>query len=274
MTSHTEQPLPEFDNPPVNEVVCGVLFRSVDNLLAPHLGLLWDRFKAEYPSCQEAPPIIPIIEGFGEGAARNKPEFAEIPPLPRVWFVHANGNGIIQVQRDRFLHNWRKLNAENTYPRYGHVFGRFLKHLGTLQEFVAEHKLGAVEPLQYEMTYVNHIYKDEGWAANSDVGKIFADFGWRAEQERFLPPPEGINWRTTFVLPRKMGRLHASIQNGESREDNRPLFVFELTVRGMATEKSLPAMQGWFDMAHEWIVRGFADLTNERTQNDVWRRTR
>lgn len=121
--------------------------------------------------------------------------------------MHKNGNGIIQVQRDRFLHNWRKLNAETTYPRYDQVIGMFLDHFGTLQRFLAQHKLGSIEPLQYEMTYVNHIYTGEGWTANADVGKIFADFVWRTAQTRFLPDPEGINWRTTFVLQDKAGRM-------------------------------------------------------------------
>lgn len=83
------------------------------------------------------------------------------------------------------------------------------------------------------MTYVNHIYKGEGWTTNADAGKILADVVWRTAQARFLPDPEGINWRTTFVLPDKAGRMHVSIQNGESREDSRPLYVFELTVRGI-----------------------------------------
>src|SRR6266478_4823403 len=127
MNAQSDPPLPEFERPPVNEVVCGVMFKSLEQLLTPYLGLLWESYK-EYPTCQETPPLIPIVETFGEGHSRNKPEFAEIPPLQRVWFVHKNGNGIIQVQRDRFLHNWRKLKLEDTYPRYGQVIGMFLDH--------------------------------------------------------------------------------------------------------------------------------------------------
>src|SRR5437762_5745279 len=92
MAADAETPLPEFDNPPVNEVVCGVLFKSIDTLLTPYLGVLWERFKREYPTCQEVPPIIPVIEQFGDGPALNRHAFAEIPPLPRAWFVHENGN--------------------------------------------------------------------------------------------------------------------------------------------------------------------------------------
>src|SRR6266545_3182497 len=124
-----ETPLPEYGRPPVNEVVCGVLFKSLDHFLTPYLGRLWDSFKGEYPTCEEAPPIIPIVETFGERRTQSKPEFAEIPPQPRVWFVHANRNGIIQVQRDRFLHNWRKIRPKDEYPRYRNVISMFQSHL-------------------------------------------------------------------------------------------------------------------------------------------------
>jgi hypothetical protein len=32
--------LPKYQNPPVVEVVCGILFKPLDKLLAPHLGML------------------------------------------------------------------------------------------------------------------------------------------------------------------------------------------------------------------------------------------
>lgn len=266
--------LPEYENPPVNEVVCGVLFKPLAALLTPHIGLLWEKYKADYPTCQEAPPIFPVIETFEEKASRIRPEFVEMPPLPRVWFVHTKGNRIIQLQRDRFLHNWRKHSTGDTYPRYGEVFGMFSKHLTTFQNFLHENTLGALEPIQYEMTYVNHVHRDEGWVLNQDVGNVFADFVWRASPDRFLPCPEGMNWRTTFVLPNKSGRLSVVIQNGETQENNQPVFVFELTVRGIGTDRSFDGMKNWFDLAREWIVRGFADLANEEIQTNVWRRTR
>src|SRR5438552_8588615 len=84
------QPLPDFDNPPVIEVVCGMQFKPLGSLLAPHLGLLWDRFTAEYPTCQEVAPLAAVIERLGDATTPSL-EFAvsDVPPLPRVWFVHS-----------------------------------------------------------------------------------------------------------------------------------------------------------------------------------------
>ncbi len=112
--------LPDYERPPVIEVVCGILFKSIDKLLAPHLGLLWEKYKTEYPVCREVPPLAPVIERFEE-APRIDLQLADVPPLPRIWFVDEKENGIIQVQRDRFLHNWKKVLPEDEYPRYPQV---------------------------------------------------------------------------------------------------------------------------------------------------------
>jgi uncharacterized protein (TIGR04255 family) len=142
--------LPEYENPPVDEVVCGVLFEPVKGFLLPHYGLLWEKFRPDYPHCQEVSPLMPIIETFDD-LPSPEVEFTEIP-LPRIWFLHNDGR-IIQVQRDRFLHNWRKLQPTDEYPRYHTVFHLFQSHLSTFQAFLLERKLGSLLPRQYEMTY-------------------------------------------------------------------------------------------------------------------------
>ena len=35
----------DYVRPPVDEVVLSVLFKSLDMLLAPHLGVMWEEFK-------------------------------------------------------------------------------------------------------------------------------------------------------------------------------------------------------------------------------------
>ncbi len=48
----------------------------------------------DYPNCQEVAPLAPVIEQF-EGEKQIKLDFQEVPPLPRIWFIHKNDNGII-----------------------------------------------------------------------------------------------------------------------------------------------------------------------------------
>ncbi len=56
LTPKPDALLPDYELPPVLEVVCGVLFKPI-KLLVPHFGLLWEEFQSEYPTFQEAVPL-------------------------------------------------------------------------------------------------------------------------------------------------------------------------------------------------------------------------
>ena len=264
----SSQFLSEYKNPPVDEVVCGILFEPLKQFLVPHFGLLWDKFKKEYPRFRHVDPLMPVVES----ATGSRPDevISEVP-LPRIWFMHDDGR-IIQVQRDRFLHNWRKLKPSDEYPRYRIVFKMFQDHFFTFQEFLSEYQLGEIIPKQYEMTYVNNIPQGEGWETAEDIQKVFPDFSWRSAKDRFLPNPAAINWQTSFALPNANGRLHMNIQSAVRIADKRPVFRFEITARGIGDHTSLGSIQDWFELAHEWIVRGFADYTSIPIQKNVWGR--
>ena len=160
------------------------------------------------------------------------------------------------------------------YPHYDHVIGNFRTCLATFEDFLEESQFGRIEPVQYELTYINHLLKGEGWETIDEIGNIFPDFFWRNTNERFLTSLETINWQTTFVLPERAGRLRVSIRLGKRTSDQVPTILLELTARGIGADRSVSSMWSWFDIAHEWIVRGFADLTAEDMQNKFWRRTR
>ncbi|MGA2403522.1 MAG: TIGR04255 family protein [Syntrophobacteraceae bacterium] len=263
-------PLPDFENPPVIEVVCGIQFKPLVKFLSPHIGLLWGRFKAEYPETREVAPLNPVVEKF-DTPPQVSFEISNTPPLPRVWFLESKGNCVIQVQRDRLLHNWRKVDNKDQYPRYENVKENFSDALTNFKSFLAENSLGAIEPVQYEMTYINHILQGEGWRDLSEIGDVFPDFSFRRADKRFLPAPNSLNWHTSFMLPQATGRLHARIRYVKLRDTGKPLLLLDLTVRGIGEDSSPEAMGAWFDVAHEWIVRGFADLTGNEVQK-IWKR--
>ena len=260
--------LPEFKKPPLEEVVCGILFEPLKQLLVPHFGLLWEKFKEEYPHFQEMDPLIPLVE---TATGLRPDDIISSVPLPRIWFLHDDGR-IIQVQRDRFHHNWRKVKPNDEYPRYRSVFKMFEDHFNTFTEFLHEHQLGEVIPKQYEMTYVNIIPQGDVWDTLGDTQSLFPDFSWRNTTERFLPNPNAINWQTSFGLPNAAGRLHMNIQTAGRIADKRRLFRLEITARGIGNHTSRANMKDWFELAHEWIVRGFTDYTGTRIQKDVWGR--
>jgi hypothetical protein len=43
----------------ITEVVCGVTFRPLAKITAPHLGLYWASIRPDFPTCREVEPLLP-----------------------------------------------------------------------------------------------------------------------------------------------------------------------------------------------------------------------
>ena len=50
--------LPDFERPPIDEVVLGLEFRRLEGFTQAHLGELWSEIKAEYPRTEDHPALI------------------------------------------------------------------------------------------------------------------------------------------------------------------------------------------------------------------------
>ena len=255
--------LPSYKRPPVNEVVCGVRFNIPESLRIPHVGLLWDKFRQEYPNIQHASPIA---GAKGEIPVDNSTGL----PLQRVWFINETGDQLIQFQFDRFYFNWRR--KQDVYPRYPHVIKQFEKVLNIVEAFFDEFGLGELKPIECELSYINHIPKGEGWNTIEDLSKIFPDFVWRQTTGRFLTNPVNVAWQSAFLLPGEKGRLNVSLRQATRTDDKAPLFVLELKAFGLGEATTRADILEWFDIAREWIVRGFTDLTALDIQESVWER--
>lgn len=259
-----------YENPPVVEVVCGVLFKPDPKLTVAHVGRLWEALGKGFDKVQEVPPLLSFVERFdppqpeAKGIAEGRPTLL----MPRVWFVSGDGDHLVQFQRDRFLCNWRKLTPEHKYPDYDWVIAEFYRHLEQFEEFSRRELGSAPSYVQYELTYINHMLAGGGWNDLGDLGSVLPDFTWRKQDGRFLPVPQGLDWRLTYELPEKQGRLHVHAANGERESDNQKLLLLDLTARGYGDD-----LKKWFDLAREWIVKGFTDLTGPSMQKSIWRRT-
>lgn len=272
MTSLSPTPLPDYDRPPVIEVVCGLQFGALEGFQATAFGLLWQRFKTDYPTCEQQPPLAQVVEHFGEPVSEpRRVEVTSVLPLPRMFFIDKNPSWLMQVQSDRFLHNWRRTQASDIYPHFPEVYRRFWSAWQRFLESCREEKFGTPQVNQLEVTYINHIIQGEGWDGAGMVGQVFPDLTWRAHRS-FLPSPESVAWRTSFVLPQNIARLHVSVRHALRRDDMKPVLLCELTVRGVPSSLDESAIRDWFHLGREWIVRGFADLTSDAVQSDIWKR--
>ena len=185
-----------------------------------------------------------------------------------MWFVHRDANSVIQVQRDAFLHNWRKSVLETEYPHYAQIIVAFKEHFAQFRFFVDKEGFGPLELGQSELKYVNHID-----VASAPIGETFPDFAWRMDEDRFLPMPTNVTLKFAFLLPSGNGRLHATVRKAKRVIDQREVLVFELTAVGKNSASDEKSFWAWYDLAHEWIVRGFADLTSSKSQSTLWNRT-
>jgi len=192
--------------------------------------------------------------------------------FPRTFFIDATGNWLVQLQQDRCLHNWRKVQDSDEYPRFPEVSKRFFITWAEFQSFCREEKLGNPVPDQLELTYINHIPAGDGWDSLEQISKVFPDLCWRRERA-FLPEsPESLSWKLAFPLPNEQGRLHVSVRHAVRLTDERQVLLCDMTARGMPTADDEQAITNWFLMAREWIVRGFADLTSKEVQSEIWGR--
>jgi hypothetical protein len=271
ITEANTRKLAFYDEPPVTQVGYGVVFAPLEGLLSPHIGLLWELFQPEYPYCDDFAPIDPDIELFdGQNDIEPQLEVSDIPELPRVLFMNQDETRIIQIQRNGFVYNWKKAGINNEYPRYDSLFAEFQKNLVDFDNFLNEFELGQIQPLQYELTYINEIAQGEAWLTLEDIGKIFPDISWQKNTLRFLTNPQKIAWDAVFELPDKIGRLYTSIKSIKIEEES--TLFFEITVRGIGNYGSPEVLQDWFAIAHEWIVSAFTDLTDNETQTKIWKR--
>jgi uncharacterized protein (TIGR04255 family) len=269
---------PEFDHPPVIEVALSVQFKRLEHLRSAHLGSFWAKFQHRFPRTEDHAPLEPSFEKFDQ--SRNQPKLGvevrafDVPPLPRAWFLNEGGTELIQIQPDRFVRNWRKVDEQDRYVRYTHIRQRFIEELRDFEQIVRTEQLGELSPNQCEVTYVNHIVPGEGWEKHGELEKVLSVWSG-LHSDDFLPMPEGVGMSVHYVIPSEgqpIGRLHVDLQPAYRVADGKPIYILNLTARGGPINGDMDGAFRFLDIGHEWIVRGFASMTTKHMQK-IWRRT-
>lgn len=263
--------LPDFENPPVVETVLSAQFEPLTQIRAAHFGLFWSEIKDRFPKTEERPPLEPAFEVFPEPL---KPplglriESYEHPPIPRFWFVNKSGTELVQIQRDRFIRNWRKVGEGDQYPRYEKLKARFEEDFNLFQGFIAAQGFDNIKVIQCEVTYINHIVDGEGWSGYEEAGKVFSLL--REPPVRYPGPAQTITLHSRHVIEQEdgkpIGRLHTDLKPAVRTKDGRQMFVLDLTARGLLGERV-----DFFDVGREWIVRSFAGITTP-AMHKIWKR--
>jgi uncharacterized protein (TIGR04255 family) len=263
--------LPDFYDPPVVETVLSVHFDPLSAMRTAHFGLYWGEVRDRFPVTEEHGELPSLVEWSPE---RPQPlvgiqfQALEAPPAPRFWFTNERGTELIQIQRDRFLKNWRKTGDGDQYPRYERVREGFDKDFSSFAQFVSRNQLGTIRVKQCEVTYINHIVAGAGWVTHADIDKVFTV--WRQPQSAYPGQAQDLTFHARFPISDHsggfVGRLHVTLQPVTRLSDGASMFLLELTARGQVGEGT-----DFFDLGHEWIVRSFAELTTP-TMHKIWDR--
>jgi uncharacterized protein (TIGR04255 family) len=260
---------PDFRDPPVVETVLSVQFDRLTAARTAHFGLYWNEVHERFPKTEERGELQAVFEREAERPESGvgiQFEALEAPPTPRFWFVNDDGTELVQLQRDRFIKNWRKVGEGDKYPRYERVREKFEGDFSAFRDFASRFDLGSIRINQCEVTYINHIVAGEGWTAHSDISKVFTV--WRQPITPFPGQAHDLTFRAKFpILDSEgtfVGRLHATMQSVVRLKDNAPMFVFDLTARGQIGDGT-----DFFDLGREWIVRSFKNLTTPE-MHQVW----
>jgi uncharacterized protein (TIGR04255 family) len=273
VAANTASTLPEFADPPVNETVLSIQFAPISGFGIPHLGLYWARIREAFGRFEVQPALASVTEQFGEPIAIHRTrigiQLLQQPDV-RCWFLDASGCRMLQVQRDRFIHNWRQVTGEEQYPRYPSVRQTLETEWARFCDFLHSEKLGAPSVNQCEVTYVNHLEYGRGWKGYGELAKALA--AWSGEgSDHFLPAPERASMELHYGLPNDAGRLHISVEPVIRRRDSKEILQLALTARGAPRSSSASDIFAWMDLGREWVVRGFADFTTS-TMHRLWGR--
>jgi len=265
--------LPEYRTPPVSEVVLGVEFSPLTKWHLGHFGMLHEQVASEYPKFEVHPIIRSSIEKFGSESWQQVSNFELLDVGEvRCWYIAQDDSRLVQVQRDRFIVNWRKRNDAQPYPRYeAQILPTFKREWSRYGDFLSQQGIEIPEVRQCEVTYVNDIPRGQGWDKFSDVMKLITPLR-EMQNGKFLPEPETLRATFTYVMPPDRGRLHVNIHHVRRSLDEAEVIQLRLTARGAPRSGGMQDVIEWLDSGREWVVRGFTDFTTKEA-HDLWERT-
>lgn len=258
---------PDFSKPPVHEVALGAYFDPIPSLGLVGIGELRRRWGERYPKLQEQPPAPPVFpESFGMMQI-GVPTITFGPSAPtRVWFLSEDEQQLVQVQRDRLVHNWRRLLKDAEYPHYHTLRPQFERDAEDLHEFLASEGIEA-RFVQAEVSYINQISIGQISPA-ARIAQLIAPWSGQMS-DGFLPDPEETQISLRFVITRPhddapAGRLYASVQPALRQNAGGQVESFiqlQLFARGAPLGDGIDGVLAFLDLGHDWLVRGFRSLT-------------
>jgi uncharacterized protein (TIGR04255 family) len=186
--------------------------------------------------------------------------------MPRVWFLNKDGTRLVQVQRDHFIVNWRKLDTDVEYPRYVSSRETLVEELGHFQGFLEREGLGPIRVVQTELTYVNQIDARAADGSRKPLSQIFRVWSGDVPEGK-LPRFEEASFHARYIMMRDgdkpFGRLHINLEPQLLVKDNAPAYALTVVARGAPLTPDVDGALASLDTGHEAIVEGFTAITTD-----------
>ena len=232
---------------------------------------VWALFESNFTPDQEQPLLEPMFEVFGpQGQAGFHIGFR--PPMGnRYWFSRPDKSELIQFQRDRFIHNWRKVSAiNNEYPRFESIIEKFSNDIKKLNTYFNDKKWGQLAPNQCELIYVNQMP-----LTDEQGGLLNKSFYFNKLDMSLIGDVDGFNINLLQTIAgedgRPIGRLYIEANTITDGAGN-PLLNLNMTVRGAPTDTTQDAAIKFLNDARIKIVNTFTEFTSE-SAHKKWGRT-
>lgn len=251
--------LPDFDAPPLDEVVLGVQFSPFVGYQQIRCGEVWALYRDKYPRAEERLPLPPSFEIFGGHAPIGSVHHLSLidgPMHDRYWFLDQAGHQLIQFQPDRLLHNWRKVEGVGSYPRFEAMAADFHNELTLLAGYATQLERQQLAINQCEISYINQIAVES--EAESDLAKWISL--WNGSQLE----SESIGFSLRHVLKRDNGSPYARMfVDGGSGVDAKGKQVFGLTIsiKGAPLEPTIASAMDFMVCGRSAIVKKFGEIT-------------
>lgn len=260
--------LPDFENPPIREVAIAGHFEPLIGLRQAHIGFFWSKVRDQFPEVEDREPLAPHLENLENKASSPlfQLEMTSSPMPNRAWFAASDHSELLQLQRDRFVHNWRY--QKDGYPHFELLLERFTEGFNMLSMTLEELNLPQPRLVHAEVTYVNLI---EAKALDD-----FLTFVASPNLSTGGVSSQGASGQLALRFPvdsgrRVIGSLYVECSPTRLSDSEVEGFQMMLTFRAPLPESNVSALRELLLLGRSAIVHSFTGLT-ETKYHKKWRR--
>lgn len=265
----TSMELPDYERPPVVEIVIGVQFVPLPQFGMREAVAVSRAFEG-WEVIDVVPALEPIVEAPAGHLVAPTLRFGLGNPPVRVVLGHEGEHWLAQVQQDRLVAHERKVEQR---PSFANVVPK-------LRE-VVEHAAQALDrpllaephvPELIEVIYGNRIPVGEGWSSFAELHKVLRTFAAEAGAGRFANFEQAqVGFAYELAAGDRFdGRLRVTAEPQVDPDQTRFLQLQLISRRFVHTGRDLESV---LDRCHVDIVEGFTAVTTER-MHEIWGRRR